>query len=50
MALVPANMSRFGFSQYKQNLLFLVRAKCFVFKNSPFRDYCQKQNILQGPF
>jgi len=26
-----------------------VPAKLFVFGNSPWRDYFQKQNILQGP-
>jgi len=26
-----------------------VPAKYFTFENSPWRDYFQKQNILQGP-
>ena len=42
MVIVPANMSRFGFSPCKKKLLFLVPAKYFVFENSPSKDYFQK--------
>jgi len=50
MVLVHVNMPHFSFSSCKKKLLFLVPAKCFVFKNSLFRDYFYKQNILPGPF
>jgi len=50
MVLVPANLSRFGFSPCTFFVLFLVPAKYFFVVFSPSRDHFQKQNILQGPF
>ena len=40
MVLVPANMSRFGFSSCKVFLYVLVPAKYFVFENSLWSHFC----------
>jgi len=49
MVLVHANMARFDFSPCKKKL-FLVPVKYFGFEISLFRDYFQKQNILEDLF
>jgi len=60
MVLVPANMSRFGFSSCKKDLLFLSLQNILflkivppgtIFKSNIFcRDLFKNQKILQGLF
>ena len=50
MVSVPANTPRFGFSPCKKNLLFLVSAKCFVFKKQSLQGLFPKTKYFARTF